>query len=542
VARDGTAGDDVINRLRRAPLAVHAAVLAVGLAIVVPFMHLDSSFTSDEGAYAIQAHAIADGHWNYPYVLADRDRTGEHFPIANAFVARGRWYPYPQHPAYPLALSVAWRAPARSVALHVLPLAGVIGCAIAAWLLAGQLDRRACPVAFWVAASAPVLANGWLLWAHAPSAAVGGLTLAGVIAVARKWSLVTAALTGVGLVLGVLLRSEGVLFAAACGAAVLVLRAAHRRRAMVLVAALAPAVVGIVAKLAERTWVAHITGGEGAGEPTRAGANGFLASRIDGAWHELFQGRYSEGAGWLAPLALVLAIAAGVQLRGGASSRRRATGLLAVAAALVVVRIVTAPDDPVTGLLAAWPVAAVGLAALDLRAAGAETKGMLAVVAVFTLLVLASQYRVGGGLEWGGRFLSPITAPVAALVAVALLDRLLPALTVLAVASAVGALVVVGTLRRDHDEAIDDIARNARPTVVTTLSAVPRLAWRLDGRVDWVLARTEDVAAVAADVERTRPGVLVVAGRGQRLSLDAGFEPVARASLNSDLLDLWVAP
>lgn len=531
-----------MTRLARAPLLLHCAALLVALVALAPFMQLDSSFTSDEGAYAIQARAVAEGRWDYEHRLAEFDADGSRFPVVNSLRVGERWYPYVQHPLVPLLLSVAWRLPGRAVGLHVLPLAAVVACAAAAWLLAARLARRAAPLAFWLAAGAPVLANGWMLWAHAPSAAVSGFALLAVLATVRRptWSLAIAG--GGALALGVLLRSEGLIFAGACAGAVLAMRWRERRTPVVILAALAPAVVGLGAKVAERAWTAAITGGTPE-EPARATGD-FLAGRLQGAWHEVAQGRYGEGSAWLAPVALALAITAGLLLgrRDDRSARRAASALLAVAAALVLARAVTTPDDPVTGLLAAWPVAAVGLAALRRDRLVPDAVAMLTVVVLFGGAVLATQYPVGGGLEWGGRFLSPLTAPLAALAAFALADRFVPTVAVLAVAGAAAAMIVVGTLRWEHDRAINDVEAHLRPNVVTTQSALPRLAWRVDGDVGWLLVDQREAGPLAREIAERNDDVLLAAGRRDRVDPLDGLRAVPTGELESDLLRLWTAP
>jgi hypothetical protein len=155
--------------------------------------------------------------------------------------------------------------------------------------------------------------------------------------------------------------------------------------------------------------------------------------------------------------------------------------------------------------------------------------------------VLATQYAEGGGLEWGGRFLSPLTAPLAAIAAVVLLDRVAPAMTVLAVTGAVAAVLVVGTQRRETDEAIHDVEAHLRPVVITTQPALPRLAWRIDGRVAWLMVEPSDVARLADELARRKHEVLVVAGDDQVGRLP-GLVPVPADELRSGRLRLLTSP
>jgi hypothetical protein len=131
-----------------------------------------------------------------------------------------------------------------------------------------------------------------------------------------------------------------------------------------------------------------------------------------------------------------------------------------------------------------------------------------------------------------------MTAPLAVLTALVVRGRIMPAVGALAGASALAALVVVGTVRRDHDRAIDDVAAHARPAIVTTQSALPRLAWRLDGRFGWLLVPVDDVPSAASAAADRPGGALVATGRRERPVLP-GFRPVPARELESDLLRLW---
>ena len=114
--------------------------------------------------------------------------------------------------------------------------------------------------AFWLAAASPVLANAWIIWAHAPSALAGGLL---VLATMRarcspSWLLGVAGAAA----LGVLLRSEGILWALAVAVAVL-LFGRDRRAAWTSVSIVGATGIAIVG---ERLWIDAVLGGSIAGE------------------------------------------------------------------------------------------------------------------------------------------------------------------------------------------------------------------------------------------------------------------------------------
>jgi hypothetical protein len=302
-----------------------------------------------------------------------------------------------------------------------------------------------------------------------------------------------------------------------------------------------PGALAVATRLLERVWIASIAG-ESVSEPGRTTSADFLTGRLDGAWHVLFQGRFSEGPAWFAPAALVLAGAAGVALRG----RRpmHAVTLAGAAGALLLARAVIQPDDPVTGLLAAWPLVVLGLVALP-APPGRESVALLLSVAAFVGAVLVTQYPEGGGLEWGGRFLSPVIVPLAALVAVGLRSHATamgrPAMVagvVVTVAAALAAAVVTAGLRADHDRAIASVERHRRPVAVTTLSALPRLAWRTDDTIDWLLA-TRATLEPLAERASSRGPVLIAVGRTGPAPPPDRFRPVPTHERDSDLVRLF---
>ena len=104
--------------------------------------------------------------------------------------------------------------------VHVVALLGALAAAGAAWLLATELVPARGAAAFWLVAASPAVANGYLLWAHSLSAALGGLAIAAAVRLARRGA--TPALVAglaAALAAGALLRSEAVLFALVVAAA-----------------------------------------------------------------------------------------------------------------------------------------------------------------------------------------------------------------------------------------------------------------------------------------------------------------------------------
>jgi hypothetical protein len=131
-------------------------------------------------------------------------------------------------------------------------------------------------------------------------------------------------------------------------------------------------------------------------------------------------------------------------------------------------------------------------------------------IGLFAVAVVATEYADGGGLEWGGRFFFPLLAPLAVL-AVAGIDARLSATNIprmqvcgllgaVAASTAVVSLVAVGWARADKQHVVDAVARHPAALTLTTVIALPRIAWSLDSRVTWMLTDPDRLATVLADL------------------------------------------
>jgi hypothetical protein len=355
-----------------------------------------------------------------------------------------------------------------------------------------------------VVAAGPLIVSGIVVWAHAPSAALAGVALVGAARVVRRGLTAgSAALTVAAVVGGVLLRSEGVLFAAALavGLAVVLLKPSGPARALAVGALVA--VPAALVSLAEKAWVDSIVVGSLAGEAVRGdGSTSFVQGRISGAWHELFRAHYVDpSAGPLVLVALLVATGLGyLALRRWRTDRSRLLLAAAVAGAglLLALRFAGHPQEAVTGLVAAWPLALLGVLLFRWKGSGPVAALLGVTVALFGVAILVTQYPEGGGLEWGGRFLSPVLVPLAVLATAGLARALdqVPAehrsyatalVTGLAAVTAVFALATAGSLRAREDGVVAALERHPATVTVTTRPAYPRIAWRADDRLSWML-------------------------------------------------------
>jgi hypothetical protein len=412
---------------RRSVLS-HLAVLVLALLAVSPLLELDVVFSADEGSNALQARVLREGGWDAGYAFREADPSGRFVPWHAASVTDAAVVPYAQHPLWSRALHVSTGIAGEQLGLRILSVLALVAVAALGWALAGELGgRRAGPWGFWMAAASPVLANAWGVWAHAPSAALGGTAALGLLRVERSRIWIAPVLLAT--TVGIALRSEALLWSLALAASVAILGRGRSRWLGLAVAAVSGATL-----LLERAWVRSIVPGTavqssivgpsapvvqdrapGAGVPSRL--SGLRTAVIDNA----FGAEDVRLLGYVTLATMVLVVL--VVMRRG--SGRVVALSVAVVALVSAGRLVMALDEPVPGLLAAAPILILGLAWRP----EVDQRWILGAVPLFVGAVAASIYTDGGGLQWGGRFLSPMVPLLAAAAAVAV-ARLLDALPV----------------------------------------------------------------------------------------------------------------
>ncbi len=505
------------HRLWRLPLGAHACLLALLLVAAAPFLFLDATFTADEGAYALQVRALENDSWAYDYRAKDVDPTGEWLPLLNGTRGSDAWYAYVKHPAFPIALRAATNLLGETAGLHMLGLIGAVLVAVTAWLLAAEVEPRVSRPAFWIAAASPVAVNAYIIWAHAPAAALAGIAAVAALRLTRTGAAGDLAALLVSLSAGVLIRSEGLLLAGAMAVTIAVLGVPGRSwRVRFGVPAACLAVAAATADLEDR-WIRSIVGESAAGTRGIAGSaasesgGGWLdwaGGRLRGAWNSLLRGAHLDAQGsalvLVALVVILLAIVAWRRRQGG--WERDVLVALAVATVLYVARGATGTDQAITGLVAAWPLVLFAFAAPVGRC---HARRLLVVICVvMSGAVLLTQYRIGGGFEWGGRFFLLLLAPLAVLAALGIGEvvhrsgcagrvtaRLCVALAVVPVATG---LVVVRTTRPLLDDVVKEVAAANPHLVLTHSPALPPAAWQTYPEVGWMRATEESTAATLA--------------------------------------------
>lgn len=456
--------------------------------------------------------------------------------------------PYVKHPLYPVLLVAVGRV-AGPAGYYLLSVAATVGAAMAAWALAGRIDPRLARSAAWVTgAGTPLLFYSFVVAGHTlAAAALGGAVVLSVRTVTgrpgsppRRAEL-PVALGGIAALtaFACAIRSEATLGALALAPAAVV-AALPARKALLrgsLVAAVGLA-TAVAVRLAEGMWRRAILGRPraGIGVAASAGSDSWLQGRWDGlytTWFRPTHGPPSVSAALLV-VGFVVVAATGYLLR---TRRRDVAAMTAVGAALLyVARPLLGPNRAIPGLAVAFPVGWAGLWSVHRRTVEGVAARFAAVWSVVTVAaVVLTQYSVGGGLEWGGRFFAivlPAAVPVllsAATASVAVSDGgatttprhrlVIPAAAV--VASAALVLASVLTLRRTHDvhrteaAAMDRAARlvrdrsDERPVVVSTYQPLAQVDWRSYRDYRWLLPAPGTLGEVSARLASAGPERIV---------------------------------
>lgn len=491
----------------------HAALAAVALAAISWFVGLPGYFFIDEAAFHAQLEVLDErGGWVAPEPFDAGPGSGIATAMARDHDVEGGYAPFVKHPVHVrlahLADEVAGRAGVRALS--------TVGAAVAAaatGLLAAPLGRRPALLAVWLTAVAsPLVFHAQLVVGHALAAGVAAVLLWRVHA-ARRWRAdpLAAAILGAA---GVLLRSEVVLLLASIVAVHAVWSLRHRRWDR-LVVAVAGALGGAAAYLAEPRLVERWVGGASAPATISAGSRGGADGSLSGLRIALVQADLAR-PGALSALTVVLAGALGALALARLRTRPSDPGLVAVlgVAALAAAGVHLTEPDIVAGLVWAFPALwlLVGLGRAHLRD---DVVGPgLAIAGVFAVAVLLTQYEVAGsGMEWGWRYFAvglPALVPALAVGAERLrraagADRtLLVGLGAVAVTFLLVPASGIVEQRRylsDTEYFLDRSAALAEEVdvIVTVDPSFSRLAYPLtiDGRVATATSLPEAVATVA---------------------------------------------
>ncbi|WP_426573135.1 hypothetical protein [Aquihabitans sp. McL0605] len=524
------AAPSLARRAWSAPLWAHLAILLIGLVGVVLLTSPQGTLVADDGSYQLQLRALHEGSWDWQASTASLDPAGTHYPIVNADRTATGWAPIAKHPAWPWLANAVSPLTGVEHAYDVLGVLGVLGLATAAWLLAAEHDRRWSRWAFWLAGTAPVALTAAVPWAHAAASAAAGFAVLGAVRLVRRPPSAAAVLLIVAGVAGaVLLRTEGLLLAGAVGVGLAVGgRQAGRTWRWSLGAGGAVVALALAVMRFEDRWIRSITTGASSTLHARTGSgiqtSGFVDARYQGAVRSMVDSARPGMTLLLGAGVVLAAVTAGLVAAG----RPRLLGLWKLAAGLSIVflliRVLWLSNYPISGILAAWPIAVAGLASA-LPVAWRRVRVEVTIAAVYAAAVLATQYADGGGGSWGARFFSLGTVPIVIIVAVGI-ERLLQAeprpsaslitvprlLVVLMVVPVLAGLAVVHDVQSGTASLYAWVDQQVEGVAVTPSAELPRMMWHQD--VPWLVVDdakgSDDLAQVLRSLGDNGPEVVSV--------------------------------
>lgn len=529
---------------------LHHLALAIVLLAVLPVTGTGAVWSADEGALLYQATAVIDGQgWTFDHPFPEADPDGIWFPIhLSSVAAEGGYVVLGKHTVFVWLAGALHGAGGYPAVLGLSVLAALAGAA-AASRLAGRMDRRAALPALWLTGVAsPLFLSTYVAWAHTLAAALVGWGLVGLTSAwpigpttdrLRPSPIGAAQIAGAGaLGSACLLRTEAALAAIAATMALVVVPVFLARVAgpsneanggrrlgigRVGLARLTPSGLG-PGVLAGGATVAGVAVDRLTSVPTLGPVRdpgdrwGGVVGRFEGFAHTWLRPDLSPK-----PEHLLFLVAAACLIGSAIVARRRrldeplVIGLLAIAAVALLARFATDPTALIPGLVVAFPVLFAGFVLVDRGDVRTDVARVLAVfVALSWGAVLATQYRTGGGGEWGGRYFA-VALPAAVALASVSLVRVQEGLTgpvrrrFLGLAAVVILLpVVMGILGlqqarertaaltgRVQDELVDP-GDGGRPVVVTTLPGLGRWSWEDVDEGRWLLVEDDELATVGA--------------------------------------------
>ncbi len=490
-------------------LVVHLliyAALVTGLLVLFP----DSgSFSSDDGAYAGQVFAVQHQDWALDRAVVTVAPENEGW--INTYISSDGPLPYVRHPAYVYLLLGSSTLFGDTYGLGVPSAIGAVLCVFAAWLLTTEYDRRSAPAAFWIVGLSPLLINATTFWGHTIASGLVGLGLWAAVRAAKARSSsyrkvwLWGGLVGVTNAAAIFIRTEAVLWFAGL---VIGLTVLNRSRHFVgtMGVALIPA---IGAFIADRWWSQSILNQYEVIDLSAPEEAAWLGSRVPAGFHLLLSP--SDGAGALfVVVGLCLLVYGAVKFRID-SQARLATRLLVVGGSLFVIPVVNNPST-ITGLVSAWPLLLVA-GIVGFRASStqnlAPTSWLYVPMGILTVLVLATQYAGGGGLEWGARYLSTGFVGIGVWAALNLRDLLARTPSaVLAIVCCPAFLGLVVTYQY-HSRNADFVAAATAyepEVVIANQPAATRIAWA-SLPTSWYTADEDNIVVlldqvIEADVKR----------------------------------------
>ncbi|MFV0318606.1 MAG: hypothetical protein ACK5O2_16790 [Microthrixaceae bacterium] len=428
---DGGGGSTADWLVSTKVLWANALILMVVMFALLPIIDNGYIALPDEGLYSAQAQNLANGSWRSDRPAPDIDDTGQLDSLAPSKTFDTTDIPYANHPLYPLALTLPYKALGKSGQLAV-SVISVWASAVFSALLARRFDRRYGLPALWLTAlGTPLVFSAYVVMAHSlAAAAAAALVLTVTLAVEdHRFSMIPLTLVSTAAL--VLVRSEGILVAAAVGGVVGLMALPWRGRKLDLASgsiAAAVLVTGAGTFLIEQIFVSTLVGTDGRASVVEAAVD--RAGPASAAWISLLK-PWDSGleAKVQVLLILVCTVLGALTLRIRPTFSLLPLALWALAAAAGVLTALTGPSL-ISGLVPAFPLLVVPVLFTTRTDLGNPLFQRLAGVTVLvTIAIVFTTYADGGATQWGGRFyhvLIPLAVPLVLLGVTHALGKLEP--------------------------------------------------------------------------------------------------------------------
>lgn len=520
--------------LSRGSLLTHCVALGLVLLALMAVIDTRGSFGPDEGGYILQTRNVAEeGTWEIPHPAPEADPDRVALPLNNANEVGDGWAAIASHPAQIYLYVLPYRL-AGVAGLMLLSLLGTIAAAAAGGLLARRLKERYARPAVWILGlGTPLLFYSYVVNAHTLGAAACGFAALFALRFLDKpkvW-------LGVGVAMlvaaAILVRSEAFFMGCAIGVVVFAVGIGRRSVPAVLLGAMT-GFVAVGTRVAEGRWEAWLVETRSYFLVYRQASFTTLSGRIDGLYWTWFR-LGPQGMGVVADL-LVLGVLLGIvglviaRLRPGGTPVVVSVAVLMITISLIGIVLLLGTDlhRAISGLFFACPFIGIGLFALG-RLRG-DAAILLWISGLFTAAVVATQYDVGGGVEWGGRYFAlmlPLLVPVL-VQALAQLGRGLEArarhAAVLALVAlmAMASLYAVRVLVVNHRgtaamfDRFSELAASApgvdrdAPFFVTNSPQLSRSSWVQDDGQIWLTTEHENIPALVERLEAQGYGEPIV--------------------------------
>jgi len=577
-----TGGTLTRQRLWPHTLAVCLILAAIGVASG----WTGSIINSDEAATLSQAEIVrTTGAWGIVNPAFEIDPEGRWFAIDRSEQAAGRFYPYTKHIVYPMIVRLLGDIGGLRMVLAMQGVAVGLAAGLAALMMKRLVSERPkadrlVVLTVWVVGLGSPLAfdSSWVM-AHGYGALAGGLAGFGALVVTMTESPRRPVMLGpvvalaTGISVGVLLRSEGVLWGLSLAVALGFTGVARRHRPTIMAAILA--MVAALATYRFDTAIAQAAQGSAEAFVIEDSVP-WLSGRLPGFFNSFLRTTYGDDqmSAVLPGVAAIGTAAAwflAARLSAATAAAERRAAVIAASAAtaawvLYLLWQIVVGYDTMPGLLIASPVVLAAVASHRverdvLRSPGRSTLGwvhrqpgvaMLCIAWVALIgATIATQYAAGGSMDWGGRYLH-LGLPVGIVISILGLSRVIrsapspglrPVLGLLAASvllvSMSGVVLSVGQ-HRVAGQTVDKIAQRisldpsaAEPggaVVVTTNPALGRALWPQALTQRWLsILTTSDARDAAPGLDLNTASFVLVVSPDEVSQFVDSFAPEFRA-------------